>query len=140
MYKYLIIEGLGWLFIIIVIVIVALKSGLVNKLLKFFKRKKVFKTIAVLGVLVLGVGMVLYGRTSYPVHFAMPATMHSVASDHNPPSLPLLSLWRFLTESRKFEFVKDVGADPNKVPSPINRTEPKTVELALTTKEVIAEV
>src|SRR3989344_4746398 len=70
----------------------------------------------------------------------MPPTMHAMTSDENPPSLPLISLFNFLTKSNDFEKVADIGTDPNAVPLPTNRTEPEHVKYSVTTKEVISEV
>lgn len=141
MYKYIIIEIIGWVIIISVLVWLAFALGLVKRLVKFFKTKKrlAMAAFALIGVIV-GAIIIIYSRHPYPLHFAMPATMHTATSDQNPPSLPLNSLWSFLTQSNNFEKIDDIGADPEAVPAPITRKTSETVKLSLTTKEVIAEV
>lgn len=141
MYKYIIAEIIGWVVIIVALVWLVYALGLFKKLTKLFKSKKraIFVLFGALGLLVGGT-FIWYGNHPYPLHFAMPPTMHSMSSDKNPPSLPLISLWHFLTQSNNFERIDDIGADPEAVPAPITRKTSETVKLSLTTKEVIAEV
>lgn len=143
MYFYIIIEIIGWLLLAVVLTILLIKTGLLAKLFKKIKHKKPRHWLKIfLGILVVaaGVGLIFYGRYPYPLHFAMPPAMHVQTADKNPPSLPLNNLYEFLTKSNDFEKVKDIGADPNAVPAPIGKREPKTVDLKLTAKEVIGEV
>lgn len=140
MYKYIIFELLGWIILAGALIFVLFRFGLQKHISKFFKSKKATSILlAVLGS-VVAVGFISYGRYSYPLHFAMPPTMHAVTSDKNPPSLPLVNLWDFITSSGKFERVADIGADPNRVPASITRKQPATVKFSLIAKEVISEV
>ena len=141
MYKYLILEIIGWALLAGAAVLILFRLGAwrwVRK--KLFTGKKAFLGVGLVVLLLVAAGLVIYGRFPYPLHFAMPPTMHSAASDQNPPSLPLVNLWDFLTQSKKFERIDDIGADPNAVPAPITRKTPETVKISFTTKEVIAEV
>lgn len=143
MYKYIILEIIGWALIVGTLIVVLIKSGALAKLNKKLKLKKShrwLKLIACLLIIIVGTSFIAVGRYSYPLHFAMPPTMHVQTSDHNPPSLPLNNLFEFLTKSNDFEKVEDVGADPNAVPAPIGKRDPKTIDLKLSTKEVIGEV
>lgn len=143
MFKYIILEIIGWLIIIAVVMGLLKISGFFRFIAKKTKKTSRRKKIAFAGMVLLGlVGatIVFIGRNPYPLHFAMPPTMHVQTADKKPPSLPLYNLFEFLTRSNQFEKVKDIGADPNAVPAPIGRRDPKTVELSLTTKEVIGEV
>ncbi len=97
------------------------------------------------GILLLILGIVIaftyHSIRYYPLHFAMPPTMHSYAPGYMPASIPFHSMTGFLSHYRDFERVKDIGADPNAVPQTV--TEPGAdgvVHLELTTKEVIAEI
>lgn len=141
MYRYLIIEILGWLLLAGGLLLIAWKLGLFGWLRRKIRRPKKLRNIW-LGLAACGLALLLiwYGNHPYPLHFAMPPTMHSMTADKNPPSLPLLNLFEFLTRSNQFEKVADIGADPNAVPPPIKRTQPALVKLSLTTKEVISEV
>lgn len=56
------------------------------------------------------------------------------------PALPLGNVLKFFTHLDRFERVPDIARNPLDVPAPIDRTEPATVELELTTKEVLAEM
>lgn len=143
MYFYIIMEIIGWVILITLLVAVLLKSGTLKRIAKKAKIKNSRRwmkfTIVVLFTAV-GIGLIFFGRNPYPLHFAMPPTMHVQTADQNPPSLPLNNLFEFLTKSSDFEKVKDIGADPNAVGEPVGKREPKTVDLKLTTKEVIGEV
>lgn len=141
MYKYIIIELIGWLLLGLAALFIFYKLGFFAWLKKCLHGHK--KAVAIVGgvcALILAMGLIWYGRSPYPLHFAMPPTMHAMTSDKNPPSLPLLNLFEFITKSNKFERVADIGADPNAVPKPIGKRSPQTVELNLSTKEVIGEV
>ncbi len=141
MYKYLIIEIVGWVVILAALIWLVVALGLFKKIRQFIKTKKRPAIIATgLAGLLLGGLLIWYGNHPYPLHFAMPPTMHSVTADQNPPSLPLTNLWHFLTQSNNFERIDDIGADPNDVPAPITRKTAETVKLSLTAKEVISEV
>ncbi|MBC7594779.1 MAG: nitrite reductase, copper-containing [Kineosporiaceae bacterium] len=94
--------------------------------------------MAVIAFLGLSVGGI--GAQNYPIHSAVPLTMHAVSPDGNPPSLPFANGVDFMLKSRNFAKVEDIGADPNDVPAPISRTGNETVTFNLTAKEVMAEV
>lgn len=141
MFKYIAIEIIGWLLLGLAALAVLWWAGFFRWVKKQMTAGK--KNIIILTGLVtalIGSFFVWYGTHPYPLHFAMPPTMHSMTADNNPPSLPLLNLFDFIKNSNHFEKVSDIGADPNAVPAPIARTAPTTVKLELTAKEVIAEV
>lgn len=138
MYNYLIMQFLG--VALLVIGVVFLFSRPVIK--KIYREIRKLKPATLIGVAlaVLGLVFVIAGDQKYKLHFAMPPNLHSQAPDHNPPSLPILSALDFLKSSSHFEKVRDIGADPNKVPPPINRKNSELVKINMTTKEVISEV
>ena len=88
----------------------------------------------------LGLTMLGIGAQNYPIHSAMPLTMHAMTPDGNPPSLPLVSGIDFILKSKDLARVDDIGANPNDVPAPIVRTGNQEVTVNFTAKEVIAEV
>ncbi|MEK7059277.1 MAG: multicopper oxidase domain-containing protein, partial [Patescibacteria group bacterium] len=139
MYNYLLLQLFGVIFIIGGGLFLLTKAGFWKWLIK--KAKK-FKVNTVIGVSLLAVGLILIiaGDQKYKLHFAMPPNLHSQAPDHNPPSLPVLNALDFVKNSRRFERVKDIAANPNAVPAPITRQASATVKISLTTKEVISEV
>lgn len=94
------------------------------------------------GVAVLALAAIIFAASGvpYPLHFAMPPTLQAMTHDKKPASLPLLAALEFLSKKDRFEKVQDIGRDPNDVPPPTERTEPKTVKIAVLAKEVIAEV
>lgn len=94
------------------------------------------------GVVTLALTALVYVTAAipYPLHFAMPPTMHAMTADMKPASLPVPAALQFLWNRGRFERVPDIGRDPNDVPAPIDRTESTTVALSLRAKEVIAEV
>lgn len=55
------------------------------------------------------------------------------------PGLPLTNVLEFFRSVGDFEEVADIAADPNAVPSPVER-EPQHLSLELETREVIAEI
>lgn len=93
-----------------------------------------------LAVLAGAAAVFALSSVSYPLHFAMPPTMQSMAMGHKPPSLPVLSALEFLLKRDRFEQVADIGRDPNDVPAPVGRRAPETVKVSVTAKEVISEV
>lgn len=136
MYTYLLFQIFGIIFIVVALVLFAYKFGLFQKVLKQFKRLPKLG----LTILFIGVGFMIIGGQKYSLHFAMPPYLHSMAPDHMPPTLPIPSAIRFLLDSRHFERVKDIGANPDSVPDPVNRSTSQLVKLHLTTKEVISEI
>lgn len=139
MYTYLLMQFIGALLIIAGILFLTTKAGLWRWLLNTAKKLKMNTIIGVV-ILCLGLAFVVFGDQKYKVHFAMPANLHSQAPDHNPPSLPVLNALDFVMNSRKFDRVDNIAADPNEVPTPITRQTSTTVKYALTAKEVISEV
>ncbi|MCL9972256.1 MAG: copper-containing nitrite reductase [Candidatus Pacebacteria bacterium] len=93
-----------------------------------------------LAVIVAGALLYMWADKTYSPHFAMPAFMHVYHPGGSLPDLPFKNVLVFIKNFKNFEFVEDIGADPNTVPPPINRTEPALVRIELTAQEVISEV
>lgn len=132
------------MYIFIILEVLSYCIGIITILYLFFLHYKNLKRISKkqwFGILLLLLSFSLWGisKSSYPIHFAMPATMHSEAPGKIPASIPIKKIAEFFMVS-DFEKVGSIGADPNAVPTPITRKEPETVEFHLTAQEVIAEV
>ncbi len=56
------------------------------------------------------------------------------------PGLPLKNVFSFFANLKTFERVADISRDPQDVPPPINRTSEGSVEIVLTTKEVLSDI
>lgn len=91
-------------------------------------------------VIVVAVFVGSYSYQTYAPDFAMPVFMHTMAPGGVKPDLPFKNIWQFFRHESQFERVADIGRDPREVPPPIERTGTTTVEIHLTTKEVLAEV
>lgn len=139
MYKYLILQVLALIIILVGIVLLGVKLGLFKYFKKIIKRNPKGIILSIM-MIIFGVGMYFYSIYPYPVHFAMPPTMHVQTPDKKQPALPISSALKFLTDSKRFEKVADIGADPSDVPPPITRTYNEVVQEKIVAKEVISEV
>lgn len=139
MYRYLVVQLIGVLFILVGVFVLVVKTSLFKWIRRGYKKMR-WHHYAVVFALLLGTGFIAYGDQRFSLHFAMPPNLHSAAPDHNPPSLPILSALNFLKNSNDFERVDNIAADPNTVPAPINRKSSETVKISLTTREVISEI
>lgn len=95
---------------------------------------------ATLGVVIAGGLLYMWADKTYSPHFAMPAFMHVYHPGGVLPDLPFRNVIAFIKNFQNFEYVEDIGADPNDVPPPITRDWSETVSISLTAQEVIAEV
>lgn len=99
------------------------------------------KILAVtLGVIVIAGLLYMWADKTYNPHFAMPAFMHVYHPGGHLPDLPFENVLIFIKNFSNFEYIDDIGADPNDVPPPITRTWSETVKVSFTAQEVIAEV
>lgn len=87
----------------------------------------------------LAASIAFYVPNGLPRGFEYPFFLTTYGTDMGPV-LPLSNVLAFLGNFNHFERVEDIARDPSDVPPPIDRTEPATVEIALTTKEVNAEM
>lgn len=95
-------------------------------------------TIALVVVFV-GVSLAFYVPHGMPNAFQYPFFLKTYGPGAGPV-LPLENVWQFITHFSDFERVANIARDPRDVPEPTGRTEPRTVEFTLTTKEVIGEM
>jgi nitrite reductase (NO-forming) len=93
-----------------------------------------------LAVFVVGGLLYMWADKTYSPHFAMPAFMHVYHPGGHLPDLPFQNVLTFIKSFDNFEYVEDIGADPNGVPPPITRDYEETVRVSFTAQEVIAEV
>lgn len=99
------------------------------------------KILAVaIGICVLAGLLYMWADKTYSPHFAMPAFMHVYHPGGALPDLPLANVVKFIQSFKNFEYVDDIGADPNDVPPPINRTDSAVVKIELEAQEVISEI
>lgn len=94
----------------------------------------------VFGVVVAGGLLYMWADKTYSPHFAMPAFMHVYHPGGALPDLPFRNVLAFIRNFTNFEFVEDIGADPNVVPPPIVRATSEVVKIELVAQEVISEV
>lgn len=139
MYTYLITQLIGVLLALMAIFVISIKIGFWKWLFKRVRKLNWFSWVLV-AVVIVGAFLALLGDQRFALHFAMPPSMHSQTPDKNPPSLPILNAIDFMFKSKDFERVSDIGADPNKVPPEITRTNNEIVKISMTTKEVISEI
>lgn len=139
MYKYLLLQNIGVIILIFGALFMLTKTGFWKWSKKKAKKLRLNTVIVVL-LFVVGTSFIMIGDQRYKVHFAMPPNLHSKAPDDNPPSLPVVNALDFLHKSSKFDRVKNIAADPNKVPEPITRKGNELVKISMTTREVISEV
>lgn len=93
-----------------------------------------------LTIIVAGGLLYMWADKTYSPHFAMPAFMHVYHPGGYLPDLPFKNVLVFIKNFSNFEYVEDIGADPNAVPPPIARDHSETVKISLVAQEVIAEV
>lgn len=137
MFAYLIISLLAWLLGIAALIVLLIRLIRIRALRKIASdRTARFSALLIIIAFLLG----LFSTKTYPPHFAMPPWMQSYAPHGTGPELPLVNAFRFLLRSPRVERIADISANPNAVPSPIERTTPEIVDMNLTAKEVIAEV
>lgn len=99
------------------------------------------KILAVtLAIFIAGWLLYMWADKTYAPHFAMPAFMHVYHPGGHLPDLPFQNVLKFVKNFQNFEFVEDIGADPNDVPPPITRDWNEIVKVSLTTQEVISEI
>lgn len=128
---YSVMQGIG-----ITIAVVAL-SSFVLRIMYLQHSKMLAVTLA---ICIAGGLLYMWANKTYSPHFAMPAFMHVYHPGGHLPDLPFKNVLVFIKNFNNFEYVEDIGADPNDVPPPITRDHPETVKVSFTTQEVIAEV
>lgn len=128
---YSVLQGVG-----ITIVVSALSFFILRVVYRMHSRM----LAVTLAVVVAGGLLYMWADKTYSPHFAMPAFMHVYHPGGALPDLPFKNVLAFIKNFNNFEYVDDIGADPNDVPAPINRNTSETVRISLTAQEVIAEV
>ena len=99
------------------------------------------KLLAVtIGIVVAGGLLYMWAEKTYSPHFAMPVFMHVYHPGGTLPDLPFVNVLAFIKNFKNFEFVDDMGADPNAVPAPITRKTSEVVKIELVAQEVISEI
>jgi nitrite reductase (NO-forming) len=94
---------------------------------------------ASLAAVFVGISIFVYAPIGLPRGLQYPFSLVTFGPATGPV-LPFANVLQFFSNINDFEKVADIARDPNNVPPPITRTEPETVNIDITTKEVIAEV
>lgn len=94
---------------------------------------------ALLVAVFVGVSLFFYVPNGLPRGLEYPAFLKSYGPA-GAPGLPFGNVLAFFFHFDQFEKVADIARDPNEVPPPLLRTEPTTVQVEITAKEVIAEI
>lgn len=138
MYTYLIFEMISaavGIFAIFFIAIYFLRKQNIQQAIKH----KYISIFIVLLVIAFFAGLI--SNRTYAPNFAMPAFMHSHAPGGVPASIPFPKIIEFLRYGNRFEKVKNIGADPNSVPTEPQKPDADgVVRVSLTAKEVIGEI
>ncbi len=87
----------------------------------------------------LGISLFVYAPIGLPRGLQYPFSLTTYGPAEGPV-LPFKNVLDFFTRISRFEKVADIARDPNDIPPPIARTEPATVRIDITAKEVIAEM
>lgn len=129
--QYSVIQGVG-----ITVAVSALSFFVLRTLYRMHS-----KILAItLGLFVAGGLLYMWADKTYSPHFAMPAFMHVYHPGGHNPDLPFKNVLAFIKNFKNFEYIEDIGANPNDVPPPITRDWSETVKISFTAQEVIAEV
>lgn len=89
--------------------------------------------------LFIGISIVFYVPRGLPHGFEYPFFLKTYGPAVGPV-LPFSNVWQFFSNFDRFEKVENIARNPNDIPPPITRTSSSTVEIELTTKEVVAEM
>lgn len=92
-----------------------------------------------LAVVFLGISIFVYAPIGLPRSLQYPFSLTTYGPAEGPV-LPFKNVLEFFTKINNFERVADIARDPNDIPPPITRTQPETVHIDITAKEVISEV
>jgi nitrite reductase (NO-forming) len=128
------------LFLLIAIVSVIATILLIKKMRaksKKWRALHLIETEAIVLLITLFIG--LFAGVAYSGFPSLPMFVKTVGPGAGP-QLPLSSAFKFLMNMNNFDRVKDIAADPNKIPAPITRKTPDIVNLTLTASEVLAEI
>ncbi len=90
-------------------------------------------------VVFLGVSIFFYVPQGLPHGFEYPFFLKTFGPAEGPV-LPFKNVLQFFRNVGSFERPSDIARDPTNVPPPIERAESATVNIEITTKEVIAEM
>lgn len=94
---------------------------------------------AALAAVFLGISLFVYAPIGLPHGLQYPFSLTTYGPAEGPV-LPFRNVLEFFTNINRFERVADIARDPSDIPPPITRTEPETVRIDITAKEVIAEM
>jgi nitrite reductase (NO-forming) len=92
-----------------------------------------------LAAVFLGISLFIYAPIGLPHGLQYPFSL-TTYGPADGPVLPFKNVIDFFWNINRFEKVSDIARDPNDIPPPITRTEPETVHIDITAKEVISEM
>ena len=103
-------------------------------------RKFHSRTMALLlAAVFLGVSLFIYAPTGLPHGLQYPFSLVTYGPSISPV-LPFKNVMEFFLNINRLENVADIARDPNDIPSPITRSEPASVAIDITAKEVISQM
>lgn len=102
-------------------------------------RRFSIRSWAILITILLASGVFFYASNPYPLDFAMPPMMHSMAPGGLPASIPFKNAFDFLLNMNTFERIADIGAHSDET-SGLQKKENGITKIALTAQEVLAEI
>src|SRR3989344_4205681 len=103
-------------------------------------RKLHSRLMALLLVMIfLGISIFVYAPIGLPHGLQYPFSLKTYGPAEGP-ALPFKNVLDFFGNINRFEKAADIARDPNDIPPPITRTEPETVHITITTKEVLSEI
>src|SRR3990167_525427 len=138
MFKYLIFESISIIVGIVAIATILIRFHKYRNLADFFK----LKTILISAImLIVAIFTWTLSNKTYAPDFAMPTFNRSHAPGGLPPSIPFTRMLDFFRNKNRFEKVKDIGADPNDVPTESQKPDADgIVRISLRAQEVISEI
>lgn len=128
--SYIFIQTLG-----LVIAFVAATILLYIILRRFHSR---FVTVAFV-IVFLGISVFFYVPNGLPRGLDYPAFL-TTYGPADGPGLPFGNVIQFFLHFNQFERVADIARDPNDIGAPITHTDPTSVHIDITAKEVIAQI
>ncbi|OGH68681.1 MAG: nitrite reductase, copper-containing [Candidatus Magasanikbacteria bacterium RIFCSPLOWO2_02_FULL_44_11] len=138
MFKYLIFESISIIVGIVAIATILIRFYKYRNLADFFKLKTILISTI---LLIVAIFTWTLSNKTYAPDFAMPTFNRSHAPGGLPPSIPFTGMLDFFTNKNRFEKVKDIGADPNDVPTESQKPDADgIVRISLRAQEVISEI
>ncbi len=128
--NYLIVQGFGLVL-----------AGLAAVIFLFIVLRKLhsLKTTLILGAFFVGAMLFFWFPVGVPQNLAYPFGI-TTYGPADGPTLPLKNVFTFFSHLDSFERVKDIARDPLDVPPALSASSSRTVDIHMTSKEVLSEI